>query len=117
LSARELKTIADIGATLGYSSDELKQFVNDEIMRTDKEKEQQRQHKGAETDRERQEAEDERQREEAEAERQHKENEAENIVKLMKLKDGGNLNLRSLKWNQKQHRKKLKLRQSRKKQS
>ena len=40
MSARELKTIADIGAALGYGSDELKQFVNDEIMRTDKEKEQ-----------------------------------------------------------------------------
>jgi len=35
----ELKAIADIGTTLGYSGDELKQFVNDQKMRMDKERE------------------------------------------------------------------------------
>ena len=48
MSAKELKAIADIGITLGYSGDELKQFVNDEMMRMDKEKEQERQHKEVE---------------------------------------------------------------------
>jgi len=48
MSAKELKAIADIGITLGYSGDELKQFVNDERMRIDKEKEQERQHREAE---------------------------------------------------------------------
>ena len=36
------------GTTLGYSGDELKQFVNDEMMRMDKEKELERQRKEAE---------------------------------------------------------------------
>jgi len=48
MSAKELKAIAYIGITLGYSGDELKQFVNDERMRIDKEKEQERQHREAE---------------------------------------------------------------------
>jgi len=48
MSAKELKAIADIGITLGYSGDELKQFVNDERMRMNKEKEQERQPKEAE---------------------------------------------------------------------
>jgi len=48
MSAKELKAIADIGITLGYSGDELKQFVNDERMRMDKEKELERQRKEAE---------------------------------------------------------------------
>ena len=38
MSAKELKAIADIGMTLGYSGDELKQFVNVDRMRMDKEK-------------------------------------------------------------------------------
>jgi len=36
--AKELKAIADIGITLGYSGEELKQLVNHERMRMDKEK-------------------------------------------------------------------------------
>ena len=48
ISAKELKAIAYIGITLGYSGDELKQFVNDERMRMDKEKELERQRKEAE---------------------------------------------------------------------
>ena len=50
MSAKEPKAIADIGITLGYSGDELKQFVNDERMRMDKEKELERQRKEAEAD-------------------------------------------------------------------
>jgi len=30
ISVRELKAIAEVGTTLGYSGDEMKQFVNDE---------------------------------------------------------------------------------------
>jgi len=47
MSAKELKAIADIGITLGYSGDDLKQFVDDERMRMDKEKELERQRKEA----------------------------------------------------------------------
>jgi len=54
MSAKELKAIADIGITLGYIGDELKQFVNDERMRMDKEKEVERQRKEAEQEAERQ---------------------------------------------------------------
>jgi len=43
MSAKELKAIADIGITLGYTGDKLKQFVNDDRMRMDKEKELERQ--------------------------------------------------------------------------
>jgi len=41
-SAKELKATADIGATLGYSGEELGQFVHNERMRMNKEKEKQR---------------------------------------------------------------------------
>ena len=50
MSAKELKAITEVGTTLGYSGDELKQFVNDDRMQTDKEKELERQHKEAETE-------------------------------------------------------------------
>jgi len=43
MSAKEMKVIADVSISLGYSGDELKQFVNDERMRMDKEKELERQ--------------------------------------------------------------------------
>jgi len=39
MAAKELKALIDIGASLGYSSDELKQLINDERMRIDREKE------------------------------------------------------------------------------
>ena len=71
MSAKELKAIADIGITLGYSGDELKQFVNDERMRMDKEKEQESQRKEVE-----QEAERMRKEKEAEIGRKEKEKEA-----------------------------------------
>jgi len=50
MSAKELKAITEVGTTLGYSGDELKQFVNDDRMQMDKEKELERQHKEAETE-------------------------------------------------------------------
>jgi len=53
MSAKELKAIADIGITLGYSGDDLKQFVDDERMRMDKEKELDRQRKEAQQEAER----------------------------------------------------------------
>jgi len=42
MAARELKALTDVGTSLGYSGDELKQFVNDERMRRDREKENER---------------------------------------------------------------------------
>jgi len=39
LNSKELKAIIDLGNSLGYVGDELKQFVNDERMRIEKEKE------------------------------------------------------------------------------
>ena len=36
---KELKAITEIGTTLGYTGEELRQFVHDERMRMDKEKE------------------------------------------------------------------------------
>ena len=72
MSAKDMKAIADIGITLGYSGDELKQFVNDERMRIDKEKELERQSKEAEVEKEteRQEKEKETERKEAEKQRE-----------------------------------------------
>jgi len=51
MSAKEVKAIADIGNTLGYSGDELRQFVQDERMRMDKEKEPEAQHREQEVER------------------------------------------------------------------
>jgi len=68
MSAKELSAIADIGISLGYSGDELKQFVNDERMRMDKEKELERQRKEAEAEKE-----IERKEKEKEAEKQRTE--------------------------------------------
>jgi len=39
MSAKELKALIDIGTSLGYTGDELMQFINDEKMRMDREKE------------------------------------------------------------------------------
>ena len=38
MAAKELKALIDVGVSLGYSGDELKQFLNDERMRMDREK-------------------------------------------------------------------------------
>ena len=72
MSAKELKAIADVGITLGYSGDELKQFVNDERMWMDKEKELERQRKEKEAEIQRQEKAAEKQREIEESERRRK---------------------------------------------
>jgi len=37
--AKELKALVDIGTSLGYAGDELKQFISEERMRMDREKE------------------------------------------------------------------------------
>ena len=37
MSAKELKALVDIGTSLGYTGDELKQYINDERMRMDRE--------------------------------------------------------------------------------
>ena len=42
MAARELKALIEVGTSLGYSVDELKQFINDERMRQDREKENER---------------------------------------------------------------------------
>ena len=80
MSAKELKAIADVGITLGYSGDELKQFVNDERMWMDKEKELERQRKEKEDEIERKEK-------EKEAEPQRPEKQLTNSVKWKKVKD------------------------------
>jgi len=38
MTAKELKALVDIGTSLGYTGDELKQFINEERMRMDREK-------------------------------------------------------------------------------
>ena len=42
MAARELKAVIEVGTFLGYSGDELKQFINDERIRQDREKENER---------------------------------------------------------------------------
>jgi len=53
MSAKELQALIDIGTSLGYTSDELKQFITDERMRTDREKEKEEEKRRAEEDRKR----------------------------------------------------------------
>jgi len=38
MAAKELKALIDVGTSLGYTLDELKQFINDEGMRMDRER-------------------------------------------------------------------------------
>jgi len=71
MSVKELKAIAEVGTTFSYSRDELKQYVNDEKMRMDKENE-------------------------AEIQRKEKKRKPKKSVKWKKMKDGKNLTLRSL---------------------
>ena len=70
MAAKELKALIDVGTSLGYSGDELKQFINDERMRMDREKEEKE--KLAKEDKER--------------ERVEKEKERERVFELEKLK-------------------------------
>ena len=74
--AKELKAITEIGTTLGYTGEELRQFVRDDRMRMDKEKELDRQRKEAEAEIQRKEKEAEIQRQEKEKETERKEKEA-----------------------------------------
>jgi len=39
MAAKELKALVDIGTSLGYTAEDLKQWLNDERMRIDREKE------------------------------------------------------------------------------
>jgi len=82
MSAKELKAIADIGITLGYSGDELKQFVNDERMRMDGWI-RRKNWKGSAR--------------KPKLRKRYSVKRLRNSVKWMKLKNSGNLSLRSLK--------------------
>jgi len=53
MSAKEIKALIEVGTALGYSGDELKQFITDERMRLDKEKERERAEKERERELER----------------------------------------------------------------
>jgi len=39
MAAKELKALVDIGASLGYTGEDLKQWLNNERMRIDRKKE------------------------------------------------------------------------------
>ena len=39
MAAKKLKALVEIGTSLGYTGDELKQFISEERMRMDREKE------------------------------------------------------------------------------
>ena len=41
MSAKEIKALIEVGTALGYSGEELKQFITEERMRLDKEREKQ----------------------------------------------------------------------------
>ena len=51
MSAKEIKAIIEVGTSLGYSGEELKQFITEEHMRLDKEKERQEKDKQMEQER------------------------------------------------------------------
>jgi len=42
MAAKELKALADIGTSLGYTGEDLKQWLNDQRMRIDREKEEEK---------------------------------------------------------------------------
>ena len=39
MAAKELKALVDLGTSFGYTGEDLKQWLNDERMRVDREKE------------------------------------------------------------------------------
>ena len=41
MSAKEIKALIEVGTSMGYSGEELKQFLTEERMRSDKERERQ----------------------------------------------------------------------------
>ena len=50
MSAKEINALIEVGTSLGYSGDELKQFLTEERMRLDKEREREtRERKTADT--------------------------------------------------------------------
>ena len=51
MSAKEIKALIEVGTSVGYFGEELKQFLTEERMRSDKEKE--RQEKEKQVDQER----------------------------------------------------------------
>jgi len=51
MSAKEIKALIEVGTSLGYSGEELKQFLTKERMRIDKEKERQEKEKEMEQER------------------------------------------------------------------
>jgi len=57
MAAKELKALADLGTSLGYTGEDLKQWLNDERMRIDREKEKVEDLKRQEEERKRQEEE------------------------------------------------------------
>jgi len=42
MAAKELKALVDLGTSLGYSGENLKQWLNEERMRIDREKEEEK---------------------------------------------------------------------------
>jgi len=64
MAAKELKALVDIGTSLGYTGEDLKQWLNDERMRIDREKEKVEELKRHEEEKKRQEEEKKRQEEE-----------------------------------------------------
>ena len=50
MSAKEIKALIEVGTSMGYSGEELKQFLTEERMRLDKEKERQEKDKQMEQD-------------------------------------------------------------------
>ena len=45
MSAKEIKALIEVGTSMGYSGEELKQFLTEERMRSDKERERQEKEK------------------------------------------------------------------------
>ena len=57
MAAKELKALVDLGTSLGYTGEDLKQWLNDERMRVDREKEKVEELKCQEEEKKRQEEE------------------------------------------------------------
>jgi len=51
MSAKEIKALIEVGTSMGYSGEELKQFLTEERMRSDKERERQEKEKQMEQER------------------------------------------------------------------
>ena len=51
MSAKEIKALIEVGTSMWYSGEELKQFLTEERMRSDKEKERQEKEKQMEQER------------------------------------------------------------------